>query len=97
MGDNAINGLHYDHYDDENDLRLDGDSKLEELIEDNFHIGQVERIEAAELRSISDEALSTLTPREENILRMRFGLDRGGSEWICTKLQRPNFPTMQTA
>lgn len=64
----------------ETPVGLDGDSKLEELIEDNFHLGQVERIEAAELRSISDEALSTLTPREEKILRMRFGLDRGGRE-----------------
>src|SRR4030095_5347431 len=26
----------------------------------------------------SDEALSTLTPREEKIVRMRFGLDRSG-------------------
>ncbi|MBO0861967.1 MAG: sigma-70 family RNA polymerase sigma factor [Chloracidobacterium sp.] len=58
----------------------EGDSKFEELIEDTFFSNQVERIEAAELRSVSDQALSTLTPREEKIVRMRFGLDRSGQE-----------------
>ncbi|HEU0177430.1 MAG TPA: sigma-70 family RNA polymerase sigma factor [Blastocatellia bacterium] len=58
----------------------EGDSKFEELIEDAFFPSQVERIEAAELRAVSDEALSTLTPREEKIVRMRFGLDRSGEE-----------------
>jgi RNA polymerase primary sigma factor len=58
----------------------EGDSKFEELIEDTFFPSQVERVEAAELRAVSDEALSTLTPREEKIVRMRFGLDRSGKE-----------------
>jgi RNA polymerase primary sigma factor len=58
----------------------EGDSKFEELIEDTFFPSQVERIEAVELRAVSDEALSTLTPREEKIVRMRFGLDRSGKE-----------------
>src|SRR4029434_3591119 len=58
----------------------EGDSKFEELSEDTSFPSQVERIEAAELRAISDEALSTLTPREEKIVRMRFGLDRSGEE-----------------
>jgi RNA polymerase primary sigma factor len=58
----------------------EGDSKFEDLIEDTFLPSQVERVEAAELRAVSDEALSTLTPREEKIVRMRFGLDRHGQE-----------------
>jgi RNA polymerase primary sigma factor len=58
----------------------EGDSKFEELIEDTFFPSQVERIEAADLRAVSDEALSTLTPREEKIVRMRFGLDGSGKE-----------------
>jgi RNA polymerase primary sigma factor len=58
----------------------EGDSKFGELIEDTFFPNQVERIEAADLRAVSDEALSTLTPREEKIVRMRFGLDRSGEE-----------------
>jgi RNA polymerase primary sigma factor len=56
----------------------EGDSKFGELIEDTFFPSQVERIEAADLRAVSDEALSTLTPREEKIVRMRFGLDQSG-------------------
>jgi RNA polymerase primary sigma factor len=56
----------------------EGESKFEDLIEDTFLQSQVERIEASELREVSDEALSTLTPREEKIVRMRFGLDRSG-------------------
>jgi RNA polymerase primary sigma factor len=58
----------------------EGDSKFEELIEDTFFPSQVERIEAAELRAVTDEALNTLTPREEKIVRMRFGLDGSGKE-----------------
>jgi len=58
----------------------EGDSKFGELIEDTFFPSQVERVEAVELRAVSDEALSTLTPREEKIVRMRFGLDRSGKE-----------------
>jgi RNA polymerase primary sigma factor len=58
----------------------EGDSKFEDLIEDTFLPSQVERIEAVELRAVSDEALSTLTPREEKIVRMRFGFDRNGQE-----------------
>jgi RNA polymerase primary sigma factor len=58
----------------------EGDSKFEELIEDTFFPSQIERLEATELRAVSDEALSTLTPREERIVRMRFGLDRSGKE-----------------
>jgi RNA polymerase primary sigma factor len=56
----------------------EGDSKFQDLIEDTFFPSQVELIEAADLRAVSDEALSTLTPREEKIVRMRFGLDRSG-------------------
>src|SRR5262249_36176744 len=57
----------------------EGDSKFGELIEDAFFPSQVERIEAADLRAVSDEALSTRTPREEKIVRMRLGLDRSGN------------------
>jgi RNA polymerase primary sigma factor len=64
----------------ETSIGHEGDSKFEELIEDTFFPSQVERIEAAELRAVSDEALSALTPREERIVRMRFGLDRSGKE-----------------
>jgi RNA polymerase primary sigma factor len=66
----------------------EGDSKFEELIEDTFFPSQVERIEAADLRAVSDEALSTLTPREEKIIRMRFGLDGSGREHTLEEISR---------
>jgi len=66
----------------------EGDSKFEELIEDTFFPSQVERIEAGELRAVSDEALSTLTPREEKIVRLRFGLDRSGEEHTLEEISR---------
>jgi RNA polymerase primary sigma factor len=66
----------------------EGDSKFEELIEDTFFPSQVERVEASELRAVSDEALSTLTPREEKIVRMRFGLDGSGKEHTLEEISR---------
>jgi RNA polymerase primary sigma factor len=66
----------------------EGDSKFEDLIEDTFFPSQVERIEAAELRAVSDEALSALTPREEKIVRMRFGLDGSGKEHTLEEISR---------
>ena len=38
----------------------------------------VERVVASNLSAISDEILQTLTPREEQIIRMRFGIGAGG-------------------
>jgi len=66
----------------------EGDSKFGELIEDDFFPSQVERIEAADLRAVSDEALSALTPREEKIVRLRFGLDRSGKEHTLDEIGR---------
>jgi RNA polymerase primary sigma factor len=56
----------------------DGESKFGDLIEDSYSPNPEERVEAASLREVSEEALQTLTPREETIIRMRFGLDHSG-------------------
>jgi RNA polymerase primary sigma factor len=66
----------------------EGDSTFEELIQDTFFPSQMERIEAADLRAVSNEALSTLTPREEKIIRMRFGLDRSGKAHTLEEISR---------
>jgi RNA polymerase primary sigma factor len=66
----------------------EGDSTFEELIQDTFFPSQMERIEAADLRAVSNEALSTLTPREEKIVRMRFGLDGSGKEHTLEEISR---------
>jgi RNA polymerase primary sigma factor len=64
----------------ETPIGQDGESRFGDLIEDTFSPDPVERIEAADLRAVSDEVLHTLTPREERIVRMRLGLDRSGKE-----------------
>lgn len=66
----------------------DGDARFGDLIEDTFFPNPVERVEAADLRAVSDEALQTLTPREEKIVRMRFGLDRGGEGHTLEEIGR---------
>jgi RNA polymerase primary sigma factor len=66
----------------------DSDSRLGELIEDTFSPNPVERVEAADLRAVSDQVLHTLTPREERIVRMRLGLDRSGKEHTLEEIGR---------
>jgi RNA polymerase primary sigma factor len=58
----------------------DGDSHLGDLIEDKSSVNPSERIAAGELRGVAGEVLQTLSPREEKVIRMRFGLDHGGGE-----------------
>ncbi|HKY29713.1 MAG TPA: RNA polymerase sigma factor RpoD [Pyrinomonadaceae bacterium] len=58
----------------------DGDSQLGDLIEDKSTTSPSERVIASNLREITGDVLQTLSPREERVLRMRFGLDHGGDE-----------------
>lgn len=53
-----------------------------DFIEDKNAISQVDVVMSKNLRKIIDEALSMLSPREEKILRYRFGL--------CNTLHKPN-------
>jgi RNA polymerase primary sigma factor len=57
-----------------------GDSQLGDLIEDKSSTSPSERVIALNLREITGDLLQTLSPREERVLRMRFGLDQGGQE-----------------
>jgi len=58
----------------------DGDSQLGDLIEDKSSTSPSERVIASNLREVTGDVLQTLSPREERVLRMRFGLDHGGDE-----------------
>ena len=58
----------------------DGDSQLGDLIEDKSTTSPSERVIASNLKEITGDVLQTLSPREERVLRMRFGLDHGGDE-----------------
>jgi RNA polymerase primary sigma factor len=57
-----------------------GDSQLGDLIEDKSSTSPSERVTALNLREITGDLLQTLSPREERVLRMRFGLDQEGQE-----------------
>ena len=52
----------------------DGDTTLGELIEAPNAIDPQAAVEASSLQELVGEALSALTPREQHILRMRFGI-----------------------
>ena len=56
------------------------DSHLGDFIEDKSILNPAESVTFSNLREINDEVLSTLTPREEKVIKMRFGLGNTGSE-----------------
>jgi RNA polymerase primary sigma factor len=56
------------------------DSHLGDFIEDKSILNPADAVVASNLRTITDEVLATLTPREEKVIKMRFGLGTAGSE-----------------
>lgn len=56
------------------------DSHLGDFIEDKSILNPADAVVASNLREITDEVLATLTPREEKVIKMRFGLGATGSE-----------------
>jgi RNA polymerase primary sigma factor len=62
----------------ETPVGADGDAQFGDFIEDRTSLNPVERVVASNLSAISEEILQTLTPREEQIIRMRFGIGSGG-------------------
>ncbi|HYO63632.1 MAG TPA: RNA polymerase sigma factor RpoD [Pyrinomonadaceae bacterium] len=56
------------------------DSHLGDFIEDKSIPNPADSVIASNLREITDEVLATLTPREEKVIKMRFGLGSSGSE-----------------
>ncbi len=56
------------------------DSHLGDFIEDTSILNPADAVVASNLREITDEVLATLTPREEKVIKMRFGLGSTGSE-----------------
>ena len=57
-----------------------GDSHFGDLIEDRSTVSPAERVIAANLRDVAGDVLQTLSPREEKVIRLRFGLDNEGRE-----------------
>jgi RNA polymerase primary sigma factor len=56
------------------------DSHLGDFIEDKSILNPADAVVASNLREITDEVLATLTPREEKVIKLRFGLGLTGSE-----------------
>jgi RNA polymerase primary sigma factor len=56
------------------------DSHLGDFIEDKSIMNPADAVTFSNLREITDEVLATLTPREEKVIKMRFGLGNTGSE-----------------
>jgi RNA polymerase primary sigma factor len=57
-----------------------GDSQFGDLIEDRSTVSPAERVITANLREVAGNVLQTLSPREEKVIRLRFGLDTEGRE-----------------
>lgn len=57
-----------------------GDSQLGDLLEDKSSESPATRAITSNLREITGDVLQTLSPREERVIRLRFGLDSGGHE-----------------
>lgn len=56
------------------------DSHLGDFIEDKTIVNPAEAVINTNLREITEEVLKTLTPREEKVIKMRFGLGNNSSE-----------------
>jgi RNA polymerase primary sigma factor len=52
----------------------DEDSKLEDFLEDKGVVSPFDRVENLEMKESITRLLHTLTPREEEVIRMRFGI-----------------------
>jgi RNA polymerase primary sigma factor len=61
----------------ETPIGAEEDGHLKDFIEDRGGISPVEKTTALKLREQMDRVLRTLTPREERVVRMRFGLGDG--------------------
>jgi RNA polymerase primary sigma factor len=57
-----------------------GDSQFGDLIEDRSTASPAERVINANMRDVAGDVLQTLSPREEKVIRLRFGLDTEGRE-----------------
>ena len=60
----------------------EGDSRLGDLIEDNGVVSPAEAVLSTNLKEKTELVLKTLTPREEQIIKLRFGLGDGNEHTL---------------
>src|SRR5215468_9590061 len=58
----------------------DGETTIASFIEDRRSANPADTAITNNLRELTEDVLSTLTPREKEIIKMRFGLDQSGEE-----------------
>ncbi|MBA3322925.1 MAG: sigma-70 family RNA polymerase sigma factor, partial [Pyrinomonadaceae bacterium] len=58
----------------------EGDTSLGDFIEDKTRVSPAESVVNENLREITEEVLQTLSPREEKVIKLRFGLGTQGGE-----------------
>jgi len=66
----------------------DETSRLGDFIEDVRSPNPIDIVIANHLRQATEEVLKTLTPREEKVIKMRFGLDPDGTEHTLEEIGR---------
>ena len=60
----------------------EGDSHLSDLIEDRTGVSPAEAVVSVNLKERTEHVLRTLSPREEKIIKMRFGLEDGSERTL---------------
>jgi len=60
----------------------EGDSHLSDLIEDRAQISPADAVMSVNLQERTAQVLRTLSPREEKIIRMRFGIEDGSEHTL---------------
>src|SRR5260370_28244571 len=63
-----------------------GDSHFGDFIEDKSTTSPAERVITSNLLDVAGDVLQTLSPREETVIRLRFGLDAEGRERTLEEL-----------
>ena len=58
------------------------ENRLADFIEDRNALSPIETTMNSDLRKHAESALRTLTPREENVMKMRFGMTDGGEHTL---------------
>jgi RNA polymerase primary sigma factor len=59
----------------------DKDAVLNNFIEDKKAVSPIEPVIDGDLRELTNSALQALSPREQEIVRMRYGLNESGKEY----------------
>ena len=66
----------------ETPIGVEGDSRLGDLIEDRASVSPADSVIETNLRERTARVLPTLSPREEKVLRMRFGMEDGSEHTL---------------